>query len=235
LTAEQLVDSLYATAGKDLGCDELTLDPANRQPLKACRNLGVPRRAWQLVALANERDRPALALPTAQALTDLMMAYGWRESRGASLTIRDDPPTPLQPMTLANGLIGGRISRLSDDGSLVDLCLEDRPLTELIDRLALRILSRPATAEEKRLLAEELREGYTDRKAAGPRTYRKLPPQTVTWANHLHPESTRAQTEMEKAVRAGDPPTKRLTESWRLRAEDVIWALYNSPEFVFVP
>jgi hypothetical protein len=57
----------------------------------------------------------------------------------------------------------------------------------------------------------------------------------VTWANHLRPESTQAQTEMEKAVRAGDPPTKRLTESWRLRAEDVIWALYNSPEFVFVP
>lgn len=235
LSAEQLVDSLFATAGKDLGCEELTLDPASRQPLKQCRNLGVPRRAWELVALANERDRPALSMPVAQSLTDLMTAYGWRESRGASLTVREDAPTPLQPMTLANGLVGNRISRLSDDGALVALCLENRLLPELIDRLTQRILSRPATADERRMLAEELREGYSERRVEAPLTLRKLPPVTVTWANHLRPESTQAKVELEKIIRAGDPPTRRLRESWRLRMEDVIWALYNSPEFAFVP
>ncbi len=36
-------------------------------------------------------------------------------------------------------------------------------------------------------------------------------------------------------LREGDPPTRRLREDWRRRMEDALWALVNSPEFVFVP
>ena len=33
----------------------------------------------------------------------------------------------------------------------------------------------------------------------------------------------------------GDPPTRALDPAWRERAEDFVWALFNMPEFVFVP
>jgi hypothetical protein len=41
--------------------------------------------------------------------------------------------------------------------------------------------------------------------------------------------------EIEKVVMAGDPPTKRLDPEWRMRVEDLLWAMTNSPEYVFVP
>ena len=61
------------------------------------------------------------------------------------------------------------------------------------------------------------------------------PARRVSWSNHLSPEASRIQIEMEKAARDGDPPTDRLTPAFRERMEDVVWALTNSPEFVFIP
>jgi len=57
----------------------------------------------------------------------------------------------------------------------------------------------------------------------------------VSWSNHLNPEATRIKQELEKEVRVGDIPTERLRPEWRERMEDVLWALVNTPEFVFVP
>jgi hypothetical protein len=37
----------------------------------------------------------------------------------------------------------------------------------------------------------------------------------------------------EAAARKGDPATPQLTDDWRRRAEDVVWALVNSPEFLY--
>ncbi len=55
------------------------------------------------------------------------------------------------------------------------------------------------------------------------------------WSNHLNPEATNVVYEMEKIVRAGDPPTPRLAPAWRERMEDAVWALMLTPEFVYVP
>ena len=57
----------------------------------------------------------------------------------------------------------------------------------------------------------------------------------VSWSNHLNPEATKIKQEAEREARVGDPPTARITPAWRERMEDAVWALVNSPEFVFVP
>ena len=57
----------------------------------------------------------------------------------------------------------------------------------------------------------------------------------VSWNNHLSEEANRIKMELEKRVLAGDPPTNRLRSEWRERLEDVVYALVNSPEFIFVP
>ena len=235
LSAEQLLDSLFAVAGKRFDCGELTFDAEGRQGLSSCVNLGEPRRAWELIGLSGERDRPALALPMAQPLVDLMVTYGWRESRAGSVTTRDDPTTPLQPMALANGLVTARVTRLSDDSAFTELALADRPLSELVEGLTVRVLGRLPTRAEATALTELLAEGYAGRRVDAPVNDPPPPPRVVSWSHHLSPEATDIKLVAERVVRAGDPPTRRLTADWRKRMEDAVWALVNSPEFVFVP
>lgn len=239
MTAEQIVDSLFVIAGKTMDCEELTLDPEARRATKTMLNLGYPQRAWEFTSLSNERDRPALALPVAQSIVDLLKAYGWRASRPNPITMRDDTPTPLQPMVLANGIVGSRITRLSDDSAFTHLSLRDQELTDLVDEVFLRVLTREPTSGEQKLFVEMLGENYVDRR---PKDWKSIPIQrrpprvnAVSWANHLNPEATKIKLQIEKMVREGDPATKRLREDWRLRMEDVIWVLINTPEFVFVP
>ena len=57
----------------------------------------------------------------------------------------------------------------------------------------------------------------------------------VTWSNHLNPEANELALKRQQAVRAAFPGTQRLETDWRERMEDMVWALMNSPEFVFVP
>jgi hypothetical protein len=218
-------------------CEELNMNPAGDRPLSQFLNLGYPRRAWEFTALSNERDRPALALPVAQSIVDLLSACGWRQSRQNPLTERDDAPSPLQTLLLANGIVGTRIVRLSDESAFTELCLEDRPLEELVREAFLRVLTRPPSAEEERLFADYLSDAYRERRVKGaPRRPSALSAdRRVSWSNHLSAEATVIRMEEERRLRLGDEPTGRLRPEFRERFEDALWSLLNSPEFLLVP
>jgi hypothetical protein len=236
MTAEQMLDSLYLAVGKSFDAEMLTLDPEGRRPDDSFLNLGSPTRAWQLCSLSNERDRPALALPVAQSLIDLLTVFGWRDSRPFGASTREEQATVLQPLTLANGNAGHRLVQLSDNTPLTEFALQADSPDAFVIHLFQRILSRPPADNELQLFANELADGFATRTVPGemPR-----PPQTkrnsVSWSNHLNSAATRQKHEQEDAARLGDPPTKRLTETWRIAAEDVTWVLLNSPEFAFIP
>ena len=238
MSAEQVLDSLFAAVGKPFRAEELCLDIDGRRPPSEFLNLGRPQRAWQLALPSNERDRPALTLPVVSSLTDALLAFGWRAARPDPITVREESITPLQPAQLANGLVvDGRIARLSDDGAITELCLKTQPADDLIRAVVLRVFSRPATESEVTRLVAYLGDTYPDRVVAGvaPRPPMRPSARRVSWSNHLHPDATTIQEEEERVVRRGDPPTGRLAPAFRERMEDVVWALVNSPEFVFLP
>jgi len=236
LTAEQIVDSLFAVSGKAMGVELLTLDVDGRRPVTTFLNLGSPRRAWEFTSLSNERDRPALAIPKAQSVVDILKNFGWRDARQDAVTARDNAPNVLQPAILLNGIIGKRATQLSEDSAITALALEDIDKKELIEKLYLRILSRPPAGEEQALLLGHIDEAFAARilKDVKPAP-RLVKVYAVSWSNHLNAEATRIKLELERLAREGDPPTRRLRAEWRERMEDVVFALVNSPEFIFVP
>ncbi len=237
MTAEQLVDSLHLAVGKPFDCEEMNLNPAGDRAPSQFLNLGRPERGWQLTALSNERDRPALALPIAQSLVDVMTAYGWRQSRQNAATTRDDAPSPMQTLILANGILGTRIVRLSDDSSFTAMTLKDQSLEQMIDEMFVRILTRPARPEEQKLYGNLLRASYATRKVSNAEAVSsaRKTDSRVSWSNHLSAEATLIRMEEERRLRLGDKPTNKLTPEFAARMEDALWAMFNSPEFVVVP
>lgn len=238
LAAEQVVDSLYAAAGKRMAVEELTFDPDARRPSDVMITLGVPRRAWQFASLSNERDRPSLALPRAQAVTDVLEAFGWTGARQSPRTDRETDPNVLQPGILANGTMSAWIVRLTADGELAQTAVSARSPGELVDEVFLRFLTRWPTAKERSMFERELAPGFPDRLRAEA-AFSQPPPlprlSKVTWSTHLVPEASQIKVEMERRARAGDPPDPRLSPAWRERFEDFVWAVINLPEFVWMP
>jgi hypothetical protein len=236
MSAEQLLDSLFAAAGKSFGAEELNLDPEGRREPSEFINLGLPQRAWQFASTSNERDRPSLSLPVTQTLVDVLQTFGWRASRPDPITVREESVTPLQPALLANGVVANRVARLSDDGAITALCLNEQTPRALIRSVYLRILSRTPTATESDRMVAYLGDSFASRIVPGAKIN---PPHTeprrVSWSNHLSADASRIQIEREREARSGDPPTKRLTKEFREKMEDVVWALINSPEFLFIP
>jgi hypothetical protein len=236
LTAEQVVDSLFVTVGKPMRTEELNIDVDASRPATLSLNLGVPRRAWQFTSLSNERDRPSLALPKAQNVIDVLTAFGWRSSRQDPLTDRDETPNAFQPASLLNGQMTNHLVRMTDESQMTAECLRNQGVEQLVETLYQRVLTRRPDASEIDLFSQLLRPGYEERIVSlepAPRT--RINRMAVSWSNHMTSEANRIKLEMERAAQRGDPPTQRLNADWRARVEDMVWALINSPEYVFVP
>lgn len=239
LTAEQLVDSLFAAAGKDFRAGDMNIDVDGSREMSNSINLGIPRRAWMFSSMSNERDRPSLTLPHVAPFVSTLETFGWRSSRQSPLTIREEEATVLQPAIIANGTLGRRFTRLSDDSAFTALALKDQPVSELVSSVFVRALTREPSSEERAIFVELLSEGYPGR-INQKEINKPLPPLPplrtgVGWSNHLDPDANTLQVLTHEVVNQGDAPTKRLTAEWRTRFEDMLWALMNSPEFIFIP
>ncbi len=238
MTAEQVVDSFFASAGRSIDVEKLTLDPDGRRPASNRQSFGHARRAWMFVSLSNERDRPSLTLPFAAVLVDVLETFGWSGDRQSPRTDRETAPNVLQPGVLANSPLTVWLTRASQGSPLADLAVEATSPTEIVDSVFLRFLSRMPTSEERAPFVEALTEDFASRLIPAndvqpPPPLQRLP--RVTWSNHLRSEATTIQQEWERRARLGPPPDARLRPQWREVYEDFVWSVANMREFVWMP
>jgi len=238
MSAEQIVDTAFHAAGQRITTEQLTMDIEGTAPPETFQNYGFPERAWEFTTMANERDRPSLALPRVQAVVDVLKTFGWRSSRPEPLSEREEEPNLIQPGVLANGTLGIWLTRLSDDSGLTQLAVEAETPEALVDGLFLQLLTREPSSEERERFLAMLAPGFEDRLI--PESEQVAPPAPpefpyVTWSNHFAKEANVIKDQMEALARQGDPPTRYLENGWRIRMEDAVWALFNSPEMVMIP
>ena len=238
LSAEQVVDSLYAAAGVPMDVELMTLDPDGRRPASNRNSFDQPRRSWMLVSLSNERDRPSLTLPRAAAVAEVLETFGWSAARQVPKNDRETAPNVLQPGALGNSSLATTLTRAAYRSPLAELAMEAKQPEELVDAVFLRFLSRPPTAKERSLFVAALGRGFAERLT--PAAEIKLPPRPellpqVTWSNHLRNEANTIQQEWEKRTRQGPPADPRLKTEWRETYEDFVWSVVNLREFVWMP
>ena len=167
---------------------------------------------------------------------DVLSTFGWRDTRQDALTARDHEPNVLQPAIMANGIVGRRITQLSDDSAFTELALQSIDTYEMVEKVFVRILSRPPTSEERAIMHDQISQTFALRIVEGAKLHAgREQVLDVSWNNHLSSDSNRIKVELERLARKGDPPTQRLRAVWRKQMEDLIFALINSPEFIFVP
>jgi len=238
MAAEQIVDSAFHVVGQRMNTELLTMDIEGTFNADRFLNFGRPQHAWEFTTLANERDRPSLALPRAQAVVDVLKAFGWRNSRPEPLAHRDETPNLIQPGVLANGTLGTHLVRLTDANPLTASALAAETPQQWINDLYLRMLTRRPTREEFNVCMKLLTPGFDKRQVPNAKELPLPVPKRfryVSWSNHLNTEANKIKIEIQTLTRLGPPPTRYLSTDWRRRAEDVIWAAFNSPEMVIIP
>ena len=223
MRAEEIVDSLHLTVRRPFKSERIAYQKVD---------YGIPERTWQIVSLSNEEDVAVLAKPLLQEIITLAKAFGWRDQRPNPLSVRNDDPHALQPLALANGDLMHRLVKFTDRSYYTELSREAGTLDQYGDRLFLNTLSRLPTEREARWLRNELGALWS-RRLVPPelREARKeeagVEAVTVTDSIAAHQYIMR--------VRQGEPAATALTPAWRRNAEKVLWAVLNSPEFMFLP
>ncbi|QDV26421.1 DUF1553 domain-containing protein [Aureliella helgolandensis] len=240
LTAEQIVDSVFHATGTPFDLEEVSLDIDSVRAVDTTISLGKARRCWMLASSSNERDRPSLSLPRITAVTSVLKTFGWRGARQDPQSLRDTEPNILQPAIFANGVMSIWLTRLSDRHGITQLALEDQPVDELVDRVFLRLLTRSPSPHEKERYVRFLSEGYDTRvipesQRVRPTPGKREPERYVSWSNHVDGPANTLAVQKEADARRGDPPTNALNNDWRLRMEDVLWAVLNAPEWIYTP
>lgn len=238
LTAEQIVDAMHAATGRSMDVEELTFDPYGRWPASQRMNLGQASRAWMMVDLKNERDRPSLSLPKARAVIDVLEAFGWVGARQKPVSEREEEVNVLQPGILANSVLTTTLTRAATGSALAELAVQAHQPGELVERLFLDILNRKPKPEELAAFTDALAEGFENRLVPPSKIIKPAPlPQLVriNWLNHAQPEANTIQEEYERRVRLGGTSDPRLEPAWRGKYEDLVWSLINHREFVWLP
>ncbi|QDV57761.1 DUF1553 domain-containing protein [Rosistilla oblonga] len=238
LTAEQIADSFFEATGREMDVEPMTLDPDGRAASNTRNSYGKPHRCWMFVSNSNERDRPSLTLPRAEAVIEMLTAFGWTADRQAPKTDRETEPNVLQPAVMANSTLTISLTKAADASPLADLAVEADSPRELLDSLFLRFVSRRPTAAETEIFLAPLREDFSDRlvpqdEIVPPEAPPRLP--QVTWWNHVRNDANTIQQELASRVLQGPPADPRLTTAWRQRYEDVVWSIVNLREFVWIP
>ena len=107
-----------------------------------------------------------------------------------------------------------------------------------METIFLRFLTRQPTQAEQAQFLPLIQEGFESRiipkQQRVPIPWPKKIP-AVSWSNHLSPEANSIMVELEQRAREGEPAPNALETNWRERTEDVLWALINTPELLFVP
>jgi len=238
LTAEQILDSLHTAAGVAIDSEAMTFIHDGSKTLQSRQDLGYPRRGWMFASLNNERDRPSLALPRAQAAVNVLEAFGWDGSRQKPIFERDTEPNMLQPGILANGTLTQSLSRASWKSQLANLAVEATSPEALLENLFLRFLSRKPLPSERDSFLPVLQSGFEKRLTPADQIVTPTQPQPlrlVTWLNHVTPDANTIQQENENRAQRGPSPDPRLQPEWREVYEDLIWSLINDRDFVWVP
>ena len=238
LTAEQIVDSLHAAAGVAIDSEPMTFVHDGLKTLQNRQDLGSPHRAWMFASLNNERDRPSLALPRAQAVVNVLEAFGWNGARQKPVFVRESESNVLQPGILENGTLTQSLSRASWKSKLADLAVEAKSPEALLEQLFLRFLNREPQPSERDSFLPDLRSGFENRLTPKDQILEPTAPKPlrlVTWLNHVIPEANTIQQEIENRVQKGPAPDPRLRSEWREVYEDIVWSLITHRDFVWVP
>ena len=138
---------------------------------------------------------------------------------------------------VANGIFAKRAAQLSEDSAFVAIALAAETPADFVEAVCRQVLSRAPTPAERDVFIALLSDDFSNRKTGDPPGPIPGWPARdgVSWSNHLSTESNEIRIARQKQFEKGDPPTTQLAAAWRERAEDMVWALINSPEFVWIP